>query len=134
MQSIFIWKADTDNTSNETIKIHTGSNWCLEDSSHLSHSYVYYDQEVIHNENPATQVITYYTKKMPQDWVGSHYFETITVPYELIKSDEYGRLEKIGNWMRVILNSDIEFEKNSITAEFMNIQKWVSADEMKTDI
>ena len=112
MPSIFIWKAittsTTSNTSKKMIKIYSGSNWVLEEneSCSISKSYIYLDQIVISKSDDL--LITFHTKNMPLDWVGSDLLEVSYVPYEIIKSDNYGTLEMIGEWMRFTKNNEIE--------------------------
>jgi hypothetical protein len=128
MSSIFIWKSDVPNTSKKFIKYYSGSNWVLEDNEYSTNSFIYNEQIVIPGFNNDS-VITFNIKKMPQDWVGSELLEVTSVPYELIKSDNYGILEKIGGWNRFSLKKSIEYNYDSLIAELLNIQKWIS----KTD-
>jgi hypothetical protein len=124
MPSNFIWKSDKPNTSKKTIKVYSGSNWILEDNDHSSKSYIYIEQIVITESD--NSIITFHTKNMPQDWIGSDLLEVSIIPYELIKSDNYGILEKIGDWMRFTTNIDIEFNINNIKSEFISIKKWIN--------
>ncbi len=79
MPSIFIWKADTPNTSKNNIRMYLGSNWMMEDNEYSSKSYKYISQTVIPGLN--NSVITIQFEKMPHDWVGSDLLEVINVPY-----------------------------------------------------
>jgi hypothetical protein len=130
MPSIFIWKAittsTTHNTSKKMIKIYSGSNWVLEEneSCSISKSYIYLDQIVISKSNDL--LITFHTKNMPLDWVGSDLLEVSCVSYEMIKSDAVGTLEIIGEWMRFTTNAEIEYSVESLKAEYNIIQKWIS--------
>ena len=124
MPSIFIWKATEPNTSKKQIRFYSGSNWILEDNDFSSKSFMFLDQIVIPGFNDS--VITYRAQKMPQDWVGSDLLEVTNVPFEQIKSDNYGTLDRIGNWMRFISNTEIEFESNSLENELVKIKKWIS--------
>lgn len=130
MPSIFIWKAittsTTSNTSKKMIKIYSGSNWVLEEneSCSISKSYIYLDQIVISKSDDL--LITFHTKNMPLDWVGSDLLEVSYVPYEMIKSDTMGTLEMIGEWMRFTTNREIEYSVESLKAEYINIQKWIN--------
>lgn len=126
MPSIFIWKAHTSNPSKKVIRCYSGSNWVLEDNDYSSHSYKYLQQIVIPGSNNAT-VITFHVKFMPSDWIGSELLEVTHVPYHFIRSDDYGILEHIGNWMRFTTKQDILFTRESIQEEFKNIQQWLSA-------
>jgi hypothetical protein len=123
MPSIFIWKSDKPCSSNKTIKYYSGSNWVLEDNDNYSKSYMYLEQIVISGFNDS--VITFNIKKMPQDWVGSELLEVSTLPYQYIKSDNYGTLEQIGNWMRFTLNGDIEYTNEKLEEELIAIKKWM---------
>jgi hypothetical protein len=124
MTSIFIWKNDTPNTSNKSVKIYSGSNWVLEESEYFSKSYTYLNQIVISESN--NSVITFNIKNMPQDYVGSDLLEVKYLPYELIKSDNYGILERIGNWNRFTLNQEIDYTLNNLTSEYKNIIRWIN--------
>ena len=124
MPSIFIWKADSPNTSKKTIRFYSGSNWVLEDNDYSSKSYIYLDQIVISESD--NSVITFRSKDMPQDWVGTELLEVTNVPYEVVKTDGYGILEKIGDWMRFTSKNEINFEEENLKNEFINIKKWIN--------
>lgn len=126
MPSIFIWKSNTSNISKKMIRIYSGSNWVLEENESFSNSksYMYLDQIVISKSDDL--LITFHTKNMPHDWVGSDLLEVSYVPYEMIKSDNYGILEMIGDWMRFTKNTEIEYSEESLKTEYINIKKWIS--------
>jgi hypothetical protein len=124
MPSIFIWKSNEPNTSKKTIRFYSGSNWVLEESDYSSKSYIYLEQIVISESN--NSVITFNSKDMPQDYIGSELLEVTNIPYEIIKSDNYGTLEKIGNWMRFISKNEIDFEETSLKNEFSIIKIWMN--------
>jgi hypothetical protein len=63
---------------------------------------------------------------MPQDWVGSELLEVSHVPYEHIKSDNYGTLEKIGDWMRFTSKQEIDFDEDTLQNELETIKDWMS--------
>jgi hypothetical protein len=129
MPSIFIWKADAPNTSKKTIRFYSGSNWALEDNDYSSKSYVYLDQIVISESD--NSVITFRSKDMPSDWVGTELLEVSNVPYEFVKSDTYGTLEKIGEWMRFTTKTETEFNEEFLKNEFVTIQKWINQKNKK---
>jgi hypothetical protein len=133
MPSIFIWKAATSNTSKKMIRIYSGSNWVLEENDNCSNSksYMYLDQIVISKSDDL--LITFHTKNMPQDWVGSDLLEVSDIPYQLIKSDAMGTLEMIGDWMRFTKNGEIEYSLESLKAEYTNIQKWINHTNTNTN-
>lgn len=135
MPSIFIWKSDVPNISKKTIRFYSGSNWILEESD-SSRSYMYLEQIVF--SEPDTSVIAFHSKDMPRDWIGSDLLEVINVPYEIVKSDNYGILEKIGDWMRFTSNNEIHFEEKILKTEFSNIKKWINQQNIyqnkKSDI
>jgi hypothetical protein len=124
MPSIFIWKNNEPNTSKKQIRFYSGSNWILEDNDFSSKSYMFLDQIVIPGFNDS--VITYRAQQMPQDWVGSELLEVSNVPFEQIKSDNYGTLDKIGNWMRFISKCEIDFDSETLENELSKIKKWMS--------
>ena len=117
MPSIFVWKADEPNTSKKQIRYYSGSNWALEDNDYSSKSYMFLEQIVIPGFNDS--VITFHTKLMPQDWTGSELLEVTNISYEQIKSDNYGTLEKLGDWMRFTSKNEIEFNSESLQNELL---------------
>jgi hypothetical protein len=44
----------------------------------------------------------------------------------MVKSDTYGTLEKVGNWMRFTLKNEIEFKENNLKSELVEIKKWMN--------
>ena len=124
MPSIFVWKADEPNTSKKQIKYYSGSNWALEDNDYSSKSYMFLEQIVIPGFNDS--VITFHTKLMPQDWTGFELLEVTNISYEQIKSDNYGTLEKLGDWMRFTSKNEIEFNSESLQNELLHIKKWMT--------
>ena len=129
MPSIFIWKADTSNNSKNTIRYYSGSTWALEDHEYLSKSYMFLDQIVIPGFGDS--VITYQVKMMPQNWIGSDLLEVSNIPYENIKSDDYGSLERIGDWFRFTLNKENNttgFDETSLIEELAQIKRWINGE------
>lgn len=145
MTSILIWKSDTPNTSKNCIKYYLGSNWVLEDNEYSSKSYMVIDQIVIPGLNDlvniqsgvnlqqATPIIALNIKKMPYDWVGTELLEVTNIPYEQIKSDTYGTLEKIGEWMRFTSKNTNMFNKDLLQNELVNIKRWMSNEVIQYD-
>jgi hypothetical protein len=127
MPSIFIWKSDVPNTSKKNVRCYIGSNWVLEDNEYSSKSYTYLEQIVIPEFNDS--VITFQTKNMPQDWVGNDLLEVTSVPYEFIKSDNYGTLEKLGEWMRFTLKREITFDFEVLQTEYNKIKIWIKSEK-----
>jgi hypothetical protein len=126
MPSIFIWKSNKPNTSKKSIKVYSGSNWMLEDNHYLSKSSIFLEQIVIPNLDTFNgSVISYYTKTMPQDWVGSDLLEVTNISYELVKEDSYGSLELLGGWMRFTLKGSMNFDKDSLVSELATIINWI---------
>ena len=126
MPSIFIWKATKPNTSKKTIKVYSGSNWMLEDNDYSSKSFMFLEQIVLFNNEAFNgSVITYNTKSMPQDWVGSELLEVTNVPYEILKDDTYGLLEQLGSWMRLTVKGSMNFDKDSLVSELTTIRNWI---------
>ena len=121
MPSIFIWKAHLPNTSKQFIRCYSGSNWFLEDHDYSS-SYIYLQQIVIPGYNDS--VITFHVKKMPVDWVGADLLEVNQVPIQVLKSDNYGKLEHIGNWMRFTSQQEMSFTSENLAKEFEKITQW----------
>lgn len=106
MPSIFIWKSVEPNTSKATIRYYSGSNWFLEDNEGVSQSFMFDSQEVISGSRLCDNVILFGAKEMKKDWVGTELLEVTQLPYKMIKSDEFGKLDMIGDWCRFISNSD----------------------------
>lgn len=124
MPSIFIWKAEKPSQSKKNIHIYSGSNWTLEDYECSSKSFKYCDQIVIPGFTDS--VITFKIKNMPKDWIGSELLEVRKVLYEFIKSDKYGILERIGDWMRFTLLQEIEYNEDNLNIEFKKIKYWIN--------
>jgi hypothetical protein len=127
MPSIFIWKADIINTSKKYITIYSGSNWILEQHDNKSKSYKYIDQIVIPGFN--NTVITYDIEFKSEDYVGSELLEVKQLPYSLIKSDNYGTLEHIGEWMQFTLLKNVDYTKETMVEELNNIKHWLNTKE-----
>jgi hypothetical protein len=121
MPSIFVWKATVSNVSIQTITYYSGSNWFLEEHGQTSSSYMYI------NQYQTKEFIAYHATKMPQNWVGSELLETIQVPYQCMKEDEYGSLDHIGNWFRFTSKQDYRFE--NIEKEFEKINVWMNSEK-----
>ena len=131
MPSIFVWKADEPTISKKQIRYYSGSNWALEDNDYSSKSYMFLEQIVIPGFNDS--VITFHTKLMPQDWTGSELLEVTNVSYEQIKSDNYGTLEKLGDWMRFTSKNEIKFDSESLQNELLHIKKWMTEKRYATE-
>jgi hypothetical protein len=123
MPSIFVWKASGPCTSKKQLRYYSGSNWFLEDNDYSSRSFIFLDQIVLSEFDDS--VITYHAKQMPQDWVGTELLEVTQVPYEHIKSDNYGTLERIGDWMRFTSKREFEYDERSLAREFNAIKRWM---------
>lgn len=132
MPSIFIWKASQPNTSQQMITYFSGSDWFLEEHENESYSFSFIDQTCItlSNSSDINSVLVYHSKKMSYNWVGSDILEIITIPYQFIKSDSFGILEQIGDWMRFISNEDMEICDTDILINKMNqIISWLHSNE-----
>ncbi len=117
MPSIFIWKAKQP-ISTATIQYYSGTNWFLEEHSSCSKSAVYLHQQALSNDGWMFDI-----KWMPNNWVGSHLLEHKSVPYSLIKKDNYAQLEQLGDWMRVTMR-DVPYEFREL--EWAAVQKWAT--------
>ena len=113
MPSIFIWKSDK--KVNNTIRVYSGSNWVLEEGP--LQSYLLLEQVLLDD------VTVFNIKKMPFDWVGSQLLKMEDTPYELIKRDDYGTLEQIGDSMR--FTSSKEFNRETIETDFILIKSLI---------
>ena len=120
MPSIFIWKAKQP-ISSATIQYYSGANWFLEEHSTCSKSAVYLNQQALSNNGWMFDI-----KWMPHNWVGSHLLEYKSLPYSLIKKDNYAQLEQLGDWMRVTMH-DIPHESRE--SEWAIIQQWASTPQ-----
>ena len=125
MQSIFIWKSDKQCVSNSHMKYFMGSNWVLEDNQNTQKSYKINEQLDIKNSSLSDTILIHNISIMPNNWIGSELLEVISVPYKLIKSDEYGTLEQLGEWNRFTLNNTIHFNKDVVRNEMKRIIKWL---------
>jgi hypothetical protein len=88
--------------SKTLVRFYSGGNWFLEDNETVSRSFLFDDQEVITGSVLSDTVILFSAKEMKKDWVGTELLEVTQLPYKLIKSDDFGTLEMIGNWFRFI--------------------------------
>lgn len=119
MPSIFIWKSKEINKSKDIIRYYSGSNWFLEENDEgMTRSFVMYDQNVILDSVLDDNVIVFTAKEMKKDWVGSELLEVTQLPYTIIKSDNFGTLEMIGNWYRFITNNE--------TITINQINNWIT--------
>jgi hypothetical protein len=120
MPSIFVWKAKQtiSSTNLATIQYYSGTDWFLEEHSTCSKSAVYLHQQALSNDGWMFDI-----KWMPNNWVGSHLLEHKSVPYSLIKKDNYAQLEQLGDWMRVTIH-DVPHE--SRISEWATVQKWAT--------
>ncbi len=125
MPSIFIWKSDSPNSSNDFIRCYLGSNWILEDNDNgTSLSYQLIQQQGFDYNNYS--ILVNNAKLMPIDWIGSELLEVIQCPYQLIKSDKYAKYELIGEWNRVTLSNTLELSEELCKIELDNILKWIN--------
>jgi len=127
MPSIFVWKAKQtiSSTNLATIQYYSGTDWFLEEHSTCSKSAVYLHQQALSNEGWMFDI-----KWMPNNWVGSHLLEYKSVPYSLIKRDNYAYLEQLGDWMRATIMHDIPHESRE--SEWAIIQKWATILQSST--
>ena len=135
MQSIFIWKSHMPNNSNEYINYYSGSNWVLESSNNTeSNSYIFIGQNMLNIdankhelvEEFGNRVVIFDIKMMPINWVGSDYFEGVKLPYRKIKTDLYGTLDQIGEWMRF---RKTQYTYNtSIQQDILRIYNWIHTE------
>ena len=110
MPSIFIWKATTSfSPTVKTISYYAGSNWFLEDYGLHSKSAKYMDQATL-SENG----LLYDIQWMPTNWVGSYVLEKLHIPYVLIRTVEWGTLERIGDWMRFTTKHDVSVDDREL--------------------
>ena len=121
MPVFFIWKAPTPNTSNKYITVYSGGDWSLEESDYMSNSYSYNDQISISNTT-SSNILALSITKRPSDWIGQELLDTIKVPYAVLKDNDYGTYEHIGEWYRFVLKSHIDFEKDVLEKEFKIIK------------
>ena len=132
MPSIFIWKAEQPNKSQQIITYFSGSDWFLEEYETNTHSFSLIDQTCISLKNitDIQSVLVYHSKRMPDNWVGSDILEIMTVPYKKIKSDSFGTLEHIGEWMRFISNDEFELHDTDILYhKAYDIMEWLHSDK-----
>lgn len=126
MPSIFIWKSDKECISSDNITYYMGSNWVLESTNSNQKSYRIIEQSNIEKNNLNQHVLAMDITIMPNNWVGSELLEVIQIPYKIIKMDDYGILEHIGEWNRFTSNNDINFKNNNLEFEFKKILNWIN--------
>jgi hypothetical protein len=122
MPSIFVWNSVEPNTSKDSVRYYSGSNWFLEDIDGVSRSFLLQGQDVILDSVLGDKVIIFDSKEMNKDWVGTELLEVTQLPYKHIKSDDVGSLVMIGDWFRFTLN------KGHMTIE--ELHKWVTDDKV----
>lgn len=122
MPSIFIWKASSANTSKSNIKIYSGLNWNLEENNTSNMSYKIDEQSAVNINN--ITVLARNIINMPDNWIGNQLTEVLELPYSLIKSDKYAKLEQIGEWYKYTLNTSIELTETKIIKEYNKISSW----------
>jgi hypothetical protein len=122
MPSIFVWKSNRP-LPTSTITYYAGEDWFLEDHGTQTRSVRIEQQCTLSNS------IAYDTHSMPRDWVGSYLLEQTTLSYTLLKEDQYGRLEQMGDWLRFTLRQEIVFEKAALEREHHKILRWVTAEK-----
>jgi hypothetical protein len=127
MSSIFIWKSAEKNNSKTLVRFYSGGNWFLQENETVSRSFLFDDQEVITGSTLSDTVILFTAKEMRKDWVGTELLEVTQLPYKLIKSDDFGTLEMVGDWLQFISNS------NAVTVE--KIYEWMQlVPEMRSGL
>ena len=119
MSSIFIWKSLTPVLSQKTIRQYTGSNWFLEENGYDIISHMYIKQDMLYDDTYGA-ILIFNTVVMPCNWIGSEILEIVDVPYTLIKEDNYGKLEQLGEWTRCIIYKDCMHHN-----EFKNVLQWI---------
>lgn len=121
------------NLSKKMITYFSGSDWFLEDRENESCSFSFIDQICIPSTNGEDNIpfLVYHAKRMPNNWVGSDILEIIQVPYQIIKSDSFGTLEQIGEWMRFI--SDEEFDTDTLINKMNQIISWSHSNKSHID-
>ena len=107
MPSIFVWKSAEPNNSKATVRYFSGSNWFLEDNDGVARSFLLQDQEVVTDSTLSDTVIVFNAKEMKKDWVGTELLEVTQLPYKLIKRDNFGTLDMIGDWCRFISDKPV---------------------------
>jgi hypothetical protein len=125
MPSIFVWKSAESNNSKATVRYFSGSNWFLEDNDSISRSFLLEDQEVIANSTLSDTVIVFNAKEMKKDWVGTELLEVTQLPYKLIKTDNFGTLDMIGDWFRFISDK---------TVSVVAISEWITSKPTNTTV
>lgn len=107
MPSIFVWKSAEPNNSKATVRYFSGANWFLEDNDGVARSFLLQEQEVVVDSALSDNIIVFNAKEMKKDWVGTELLEVTQLPYKLIKSDNFGTLDMIGDWYRFISDKPV---------------------------
>jgi hypothetical protein len=74
-------------------------------------------------------VLVWDAQIMPESWMGSTILEIRSVPYQLIKKDNYATLEQVGKWMRCRLNVSSEWEDEVLQEEYERILAWIGTPD-----
>jgi hypothetical protein len=120
MPSIFVWKTSAASSS-ETIRCLIGADWYTEE--HLTGTITVQYTKPHRFDN----VVMWNAQFMPASWTGSYLLDIVNVPYHLIKKDSYATLERVGNWMRCTMTTDIDPSMMKQTYEA--IKEWSTPDK-----
>lgn len=94
MTSIFIWEADSQPpTDCSMIRYDRGADWSLEESGE---SYQWIRQV------KGDSYLHYTAKRMPTDWMGDYWLESVVVPHHTWKEEDGIRWDQLGIWNRWI--------------------------------
>ena len=92
MTSIFIWKADSQPpTDCSMVRYDRGADWSLEESGE---SYQLIRQE------KSESYLHYTARRMPTDWMGTCWLESVVIPYHIWKEEDSVRWDQLGIWNR----------------------------------
>ena len=119
MPSIFVWAA-TASLPSTTISCVIGADWYMEDATSVQ----YHNQCRLNKD-----VLVWDAQIMPESWMGSTILEIRSVPYQLIKKDNYATLEQVGKWMRCRLNASSEWEDEVLQEEYERILAWIGTPD-----
>lgn len=127
MQSIFVWKSDKPLSHSSTLTYYSGSYWFMEETEQGAKSYQYHQQmKLSPTSQHSNEIIVWNAEKMGSDWVGFQLLSTNKIPYHKVKEDSYAVLEYLGDWIRCIVFSPLEWNSQSLENEMTKIHQWMS--------
>jgi len=118
MSSIFIWKAEPKaDTGYSMVRYDRGADWSLEESGE---SYQWIRQQKGVDSDSGQTYVYYEAKRMPMDWMGACWLESLVIPYRVWKEEGGSRWDQLGGWNRYVGPNT----GHTASDQWEAIQKW----------